>query len=68
MTDKKIDTLNQFVVAADTTGNHVRVLLPPVRAQPLTREQALNLAAYLVLCSMSDIEDFTEIYHAIANA
>ncbi len=57
---KEIDTINYFIVGSQ--GEFVRIMRP---VGFLTKEQCLNLAAYLVVCSMSDLEDFTEVYHAI---
>jgi len=63
-----IDTLNRFVVSAPAQGNSVTILFPPAPGQLLTKDQALNLAAYLVTCSLSDLDDFRRVYDAITNA
>lgn len=59
----KIDTTNKFMVAAQ--GGSVRILRMPVA--PLTRDEALMLAAWLVAMSMKSLADFELAYEAVCN-
>lgn len=58
------DTSNRFFVGA--TGDHISILMPPPPQGVITRQEALNLAAWLV--AIADIDDeFDDLLQAIRN-
>lgn len=59
--EEPIETLNQFIVAAN--GDCIVVMHPP--NTPLTKEEALNLAAYLVALADPTHERFAKVLKAI---
>lgn len=63
---EKIDTLNRFVVGM--IGGKIAIVFPPIA--PITKEQALNLAAHLVaLADTSENHaDFLNVLKAVENA
>jgi hypothetical protein len=56
----KIDTTNKFVVCVKR--DHVAILNPPTF---MTKEEALNLAAYLVTLSFASREEFLAVLDAV---
>ncbi len=61
-----IPTLNLFLVGADVAGS-VIILNPPRR--PLLREEALNLAAWLVVMAGSDAgEEFRQLVEKVTES
>ncbi len=60
----EVDTLNRFMVSVNGVGT-VQIMLPP--REPLDKEAALNLAAYLVALSDPTRERFEEVFGAITN-
>lgn len=60
-----VDTTNKFVVSV--LGNGSVVILAPPRG-PLSQDDALLLAAYLVALAAAPRERFLEILHAVENA
>lgn len=58
----EVDTTNKFIVAANSRG--IIIMHTPIGV--LTKEDALNLAAYLVAIS-GDEERFKEVLEAIKN-
>lgn len=60
----EFDTANKHLVGLK--GDQVVVMVPP-RA-PLSREEAMMLAVWLVAISGVDLETFRQAYEAVANA
>jgi hypothetical protein len=60
---EKIVPFNHFVVSS--SGSDIRILNPPMR--PITYDEALNLAAYLV-ASAGGMEAFQPVYDAVCEA
>lgn len=58
-----IDTFNRFLVASNGDGV---VLLRPAPKR-LSKEEALNLAAYLVCCSLATDEEWSAVLTAVRN-
>ena len=61
-----IDTFNKFLVSVKAAN--VIVLKPPEVAQPMNKEECLNLAAYLVTLSGATNEEFDETLKAVQRA
>jgi hypothetical protein len=59
-----LDHSNQFIVAGDTAAK-VRILRPPYRGEPLTAEQALNLAAWLVAIADPSCRQFARMLRLV---
>lgn len=60
----EIDTTNKFFVGVTSSG--VVIAHPP--RGPMSPEDALLLAAYLVALSTKDEQDFLAVLHAVENA
>lgn len=62
-----IETTNEFLVATAPPrfGEGVILLNPPARAQRLTKEQALRLAAWLVAIADDDGTAFVPVLDAV---
>lgn len=58
-----IDTTNEFLVG--TNGREVVIMNPP--HGPITKEQALRLATYLIILSGATDEETDAMYNAVAN-
>ncbi len=58
----EVNTANQFLVSAQ--GDKIRIMLHPT--VPITKEEALGLAAYLVAIT-GDEERFKQILEAVQN-
>lgn len=43
-----LDTANRFLVCSPTGNDNVAILRPPLAAQILTPDEAINLAAWLI--------------------
>lgn len=58
-----VDTTNRFMVGG--VGDEILILAPPMAGLPISRELALNLAAWLV--ALADFEDdrFPEVLEAV---
>lgn len=62
---ESIETNNDHLVAAQ--GSRVSILAPPVMS--MERDEALRMAAWLILCAdQGRRERFEQIYEAICNA
>ena len=61
-----IDTTNRFAVSA--FGDGVAILNPPAAGEPLTRADALNLAAWLVALADPLEDEFAAVLEAVENA
>lgn len=62
-----IDTFNEFMVAAGGAPQEFSLLSPPAAGQRLSRDQALTLAAWLVVLADPTRERFEEIREAVAS-
>ena len=60
-----IDTTNKYLVGI--RGGNVVVLLPPRPGEGISKENALNLAAYLVSMAGASEEEFREVLQAVEN-
>jgi hypothetical protein len=60
----EIETFNKFLVAAQAVGG-VTILRQPIG--PMMPEDALNLAAWLVVVAGGDKKRFDAIYEAVCN-
>jgi hypothetical protein len=58
-----IDTGNYFLITAQ--GENVLIMRPPMR--PITREQALNMAAFLVAIADPTRERFEQVLTAVCS-
>ena len=54
---------NNFLVGAE--GDKTAVLLHPSLGAGITKEQVLNLAAYMLACSGQDLDDLRPVYEAV---
>lgn len=64
----KIETSNKFVVGGTVDGR-ITVFNPPIRAVALTPDDALLLAAYLVLMAEAKAgHAFADVYEAVSSA
>lgn len=61
---KEVDTLNQFLVTSNAEGDII-IGAPPHR--PITGEEALVMAAWLVTLAMEPRERFDEVRRAVEN-
>lgn len=57
--------MNEFFVGVQ--GDKIKILGTPNLVAGLTKAQALNLAAWLVLMSMADEEEFKAVLEAESN-
>jgi len=64
MDNKQIDTSNPFIVGG--AGEYVQIMMPP--RGPISKEKALNLAAWLVAIADPLEEEFPKVLRAIMNA
>jgi hypothetical protein len=62
MTDE-IDTFNKFIVAGNAGGT---IIMNPPRT-PMTKQEALTLAAWLVAMNDPGQEEFEAIFNAVCN-
>ncbi len=65
-----IDTTNLFLVSSRASDEKILVLKAPIMQHPISKEQALNLAAYLVAIADDSIHHvkFQRVLGAIENA
>jgi len=60
-----VDTTNDFLVSMRRGGEEILLLYPPVT--PMTREEALRLAAWLVAIADFEGERFPAVLEAVLN-
>ncbi len=65
--DLEIDTLNKFGVSSHIASGDVVLLMPPASGRRISRADALNLAAYLVVMSNATDEELDRVRRAIAS-
>lgn len=61
----RIDTFNRWLVGGPGGTTRVRIMCPPTPDDLLTEDEAMLLAAYLLVCSGCDRERFRVILDAV---
>lgn len=57
---------NNHMVSADGTGI-VRIMMPPPAGLPITKEDALEFAAWIVAVAMPEVGEFERVLEAVRN-